>query len=186
MLNPKNWIHLYADYLLNYAYFRVRDKELAEDLMQDTFISALKSQKTYNGTANEKTWLTIILKNKIIDYYRSSLNKHAKLTDSIDNNSNNDYFNGNDTYHWFDKKQPKEWNNTEKTIESKEFNAALNNCMKKMPEKLAAVFTLKYIDDEATETICKEVGITSSNYWVMIHRAKLQLRECLENNWFKA
>jgi len=58
--------------------------------------------------------------------------------------------------------------------------------MKKMPEKLTVVFSLKYIDDEATETICKEVGITTSNYWVMIHRAKLQLRECLEKNWFKA
>jgi RNA polymerase sigma-70 factor (ECF subfamily) len=58
--------------------------------------------------------------------------------------------------------------------------------MQKMPEKLATVFSLKYIDDEATEIICKEVGITSSNYWVMIHRAKLQLRECLEKNWFKA
>lgn len=184
MLNPKNWISLYADYLLNYAYFRVRDKALAEDLMQDTFISALKSQHTYNGTANEKTWLTAILKNKIIDYYRSKLSKQSKITDSIDNNTNNDYFNAETSYHWFEKKQPQDWNSTEKSIESIEFNTTLVNCMKKMPEKLAAVFSLKYIDDEATETICKEVGITSSNYWVIIHRAKLQLRECLEKNWF--
>lgn len=186
MLNPKNWVTLYADYLLNYAYFRVRNRELAEDLMQDTFISALKSQHTYNGLANEKTWLTVILKNKIIDYYRSNLNKHSKLTDSIDNNTNNDFFNSDNTYHWFEKKQPQEWNNIEKSIESTEFNSALNNCMQKMPEKLASVFVLKYMDDKATEDICKEAGITSSNYWVMIHRAKILLRECLENNWFKA
>jgi RNA polymerase sigma-70 factor (ECF subfamily) len=186
MLNPKNWVALYADYLLNYAFFRVRDKAFAEDLMQETFISALKSQHTYNGTANEKTWLTAILKNKIIDFYRSKLNKYSKLTDSIDNNTNNDFFNADTNFHWFESKQPHHWNNTDKAIESDEFNIALNNCMKKMPEKLAVVFSLKYIDDEATEHICKEVGITSSNYWVMIHRAKLQLRECLEKNWFKA
>jgi len=184
MLNPKNWINFYADYLLNYAYFRVRNRELAEDLIQETFISALKSQHTYNGTANEKTWLTAILKNKIIDYYRSSLSNQSKITDSINGNTNNDFFNTETSFHWFEKKQPQDWNNTEKSIESAEFNAALANCMQKMPEKLAVVYSLKYIDDEATETICKEVGITSSNYWVMIHRAKLQLRECLEKNWF--
>ena len=78
MLNPKTWISLYADYLLNYAYFRVRNRELAEDLMQDTFISALKSQHTYNGTASEKTWLTAILKNKIIDYYLSINQNYCK------------------------------------------------------------------------------------------------------------
>lgn len=186
MLHPENWISLYADYLLNYAFFRVRNRELAEDLMQETFISALKSQDTYNGTANEKTWLTAILKNKIIDYYRSKLNKQTKITDSIDNNTNNDFFNADDGFHWFEKKQPHNWNNTDKTIESDEFNKILLHCMKKMPEKLSAVFSLKYLDDEATENICKELGITSSNYWVMMHRAKLQLRECLEINWFNS
>ena len=176
MLNPKNWVTLFADYLLNYAFFRVRDRALAEDLMQETFISALKSQHTYNVTANEKTWLTAILKNKIIDYYRSKLGKNSKLTDSIDGNTNNDFFNTETSFHWFEKRQPQDWNNSDKAIETDEFNNTFNDCMKKMPEKLAVVFSLKYIDDEATETICKEVGITTSNYWVMIHRAKLQLR----------
>lgn len=184
MLQPENWIALYADNLLNYAYFRVRNRELAEDLIQDTFISALKSQQTYNGTASEKTWLTAILKNKIIDYYRSNLNKYSKLTDSFDGNANNDFFDSKKDFFWAEGKIPKEWNVTENSIENNEFNATLLNCMEKMPQKLVAVFSLKYIDDEATETICKEVGITSSNYWVMIHRAKLQLRECLEKNWF--
>jgi len=186
MLHPENWINLYADYLLNYAYFRVRDRALAEDLIQDTFISALKSQHTYNGTANEKTWLTAILKNKIIDYYRSKLNKYSKLTDSIDNNTNNDFFDSKTDFHWMKGKQPNEWNTTERQLESNEFNTALSDCMQKMPEKLSAVFSLKYIDDEQTEVICKELNISSSNYWVMIHRAKLQLRECLEKNWFNA
>lgn len=184
MLDPKNWISAYGDYLLNHAFFRVRNRELAEDLVQETFISALKSRDTYNGTASERTWLTAILKNKIIDHYRSRLNKQTQQTDSIDNNTNNDFFNSDTAFHWFETKQPKEWNNAEQSIESNEFNTALMECMKKMPEKLATVFSLKYIDDEATETICKEVGITSSNYWVIIHRAKLQLRECLEKNWF--
>lgn len=91
MLDPKNWISAYGDYLLNHAFFRVRNRELAEDLVQETFISALKSRDTYNGTASERTWLTAILKNKIIDHYRSRLNKQTQQTDSIDNNTNNDF-----------------------------------------------------------------------------------------------
>lgn len=183
MLQPENWIALYADYLLNYAFFRVRDRELAEDLMQETFISALKSQQTYNGTAGEKTWLTAILKNKIIDYYRSKLSKYTKLTDSINNTTNNDFFDEKTDFHWMKGKQPSEWNTTERQIESSEFNSAFMDCMQKLPEKLSAIFSLKYIEDEQSEVICKELSITSSNYWVMMHRAKLQLRECLEKNW---
>ncbi len=186
MLNPKNWINLYADYLLNFAFFRVRNRELAEDLIQDTFISALKSQHTYNGTANEKTWLTAILKNKIIDYYRSSLNKYSKLTDSIDNNTNDDYFDEKKSFFWAESKIPTNWNNTDIQIENNEFTSILMNCVDKMPKKLASIFSLKYLDDEETDIICKDLGISSSNYWVMIHRAKLNLRECLEKNWFNA
>lgn len=186
MLQPQNWITLYADYLLNYAFFRIRNRELAEDLIQDTFISALKSQHTYNGTASEKTWLTAILKNKIIDYYRSKLNKYSKLTESIDGNTNNDFFDKETDFHWMKGKQPNEWNTTERQMESSEFNSVLKDCMNKLPEKLASVFSLKYIDDEEKDVICKDLGITSSNYWVIIHRAKLQLRECLEKNWFRA
>jgi RNA polymerase sigma-70 factor (TIGR02943 family) len=186
MLNPADWVKQYADYLLNYAYLRVRNRELAEDLMQETFISALKSQHTYNGTASEKTWLTAILKYKIIDHYRSKLSKQSKLTDSIDQDANNDFFNSGDTFHWFESRKPKDWNTADKILESREFDTALSRCLEKMPERLSAVFSLKYIAGETTESVCKEFGITSSNYWIIIHRAKLQLRECLEKNWFKA
>ncbi len=184
MLQPEKWIELHTDYLLNYAYYRIHDQALAEDLVQDTFIAALKARDSYNGIASEKTWLTAILKNKIIDYYRSRINKYNKITDSIDHDLNNDYFNADDHFHWMKNKAPLTWNNTEKKIEADEFNKTLIDCMSKLPNKLSAVFSLKYIDEEETDIICKDLGISSSNYWVMMHRAKLQLRECLEKNWF--
>lgn len=171
MLEPDKWIQLYANYLLNYAYFRVKDRETAEDLIQETFISALKGKNNFNGESSEKTWLTKILKNKIIDFYRSKLNKYAQVTDSIDSFYSS-YFNANDTDHWQDDKQPHEWADASKPLEQKEFQSVLQACMGKMPEKFAAVFALKYMEDVDTETICKDLQFTSSNYWVIIHRAK--------------
>ena len=184
MLEPEKWISRYASYLLNYAFFRVKDKETAEDLLQETFISALRSKDKYNGDCSEKTWLTIILKNKIIDHYRSKQYKQLQVTDSIDKFYDS-YFNVKDGDHWQEDKQPQEWGDAARPLEQKELSAVLINCMSKMPEKLAAVFTLKYMEDVQTETICKDLQITSSNYWVMMHRAKIQLRECMEKNWFR-
>lgn len=184
MLEPEKWIQRYASYLLNYAFFRVKDKETAEDLIQETFISALKGRADFHGAASEKTWLTTILKNKIIDYYRSKQNKYSRVTDSIDQFYDS-YFSANDGDHWQTDKQPLDWNDAGKPLEQKEFNTVLHRCLSKLPEKTAAVFTLKYMEDVETETICKDLEITSSNYWVIIHRAKIQLRECMEKNWFR-
>lgn len=185
MLEPDKWIQRYAAYLLNYAFYRVKDKETAEDLLQETFIAALRNRDQFQGEASEKTWLTKILKNKIIDHYRSKLNKYAQLTDSTDR-FYADYFNANDDDHWNSVKEPREWNDAGRPLEQAEFHSVLLNCMGKMPEKLAAVFTLKYMEDAETDTICKELQISSSNYWVIMHRARILLRECMEKNWFKS
>jgi RNA polymerase sigma-70 factor (ECF subfamily) len=185
MLHPEKWILLYGNYLLNYAFFRLKDKETAADLVQDTFIAALKSKENYNGTCSEKTWLTIILKNKIVDYYRSKLGKSISNTDSL-NDSFGYFFDINDAgEHWNEKAQPKEWNTPEKITINNELSIALKDCVHKMPEKLAVIFTLRYLEETETAIICKDLNISSSNYWVMIHRAKLQLRECLEKNWIR-
>lgn len=185
MLEPDKWIERYAAYLLNYAYYRVKDKETAEDLLQETFMSALRSKEQFQGDASEKTWLTKIMKNKIIDHYRSKLNKYAQLTDSTDAFYAS-YFNSEDDDHWRIDKQPVEWKDAGSLLEQGEFQSVLLNCMGKMPEKLSAVFSLKYMEDVDTETICKDLQITSSNYWVIMHRARILLRECIEKNWFKS
>jgi RNA polymerase sigma-70 factor (TIGR02943 family) len=190
-LDPEHWIERYSDYLYSFAYARLRKEEVAQDLVQDTFFSALKAKDTFLQNASEKTWLVSILKRKIIDYYRkkSTQNELSILDKPIegeDGTMSHFFENKAPTDgHWTSAGSPNQWGKTfETSVESDEFYDALKKCLTKLPEKTAAAFTLKNMDDLDTEEICKELNITPSNYWVMMHRAKLQLRECLENNWF--
>ena len=164
---------------------RVSDGDLAEDLVQDTFFSALKAKDNFRGTAAEKTWLVSILKNKIIDHYRKTGRKDSqgnrisgKKSVRIDH-----FFNEGE---WSDHSRPTNWNTDyNQAIETKEFFEIFNACVGKMKGKGAIAFKMKYIDQDETDIICKTLEITPSNYWVLIHRAKLLLRECLDKNWFK-
>ena len=190
ILNPEKWIDNYADYLYSYAYNRVNDAETAKDLVQETFFSALKARNGFKGEASEKTWLVSILKRKIIDLYRKNAahpqqsfeeSEQYKVTYSH-------YFteSGFIKGEWNKTHAPKPWNIPEKnSIEQKEFKHILAQCLSKLPKVWSSAFSLKYLEEEESESICKELGITSSNYWVIIHRAKLQMRECLEKNWVK-
>lgn len=187
-LEPDKWIERYADALYGYAYSRINRQDIAEDLVQDTFFSALKAKDTFQFNSSEKTWLIAILKRKIIDHYRkkstqNELNIYDKETkDGFISH----FFEGDGRVdHWTDASAPKEWGkNFETKVETDEFNSILKNCLGKLPEKWAAVFTLKNMEDLDSEEICKELQIAPSNYWVIMHRAKLQLRECMQINWF--
>ena len=190
-LEPEKWIERYSDYLYSFAYARLRKEEVAEDLVQDTFFSALRARDTFLHNASEKTWLISILKRKIIDHYRkkstqNELNIFDKPVQGAD--GTRDHFFEETTMssgHWTDTASPKIWKKDfETSVDSDEFYAILKKCLTKLPEKTAAAFTLRNMDDLDTEEICKELQITPSNFWVMMHRAKLMLRECLEKNWF--
>jgi RNA polymerase sigma-70 factor (TIGR02943 family) len=187
-LNVENWVSLYSDYLYNYATYRVNNTEEARDLVQDTFLSALKAKDSFRHESNEKTWLVSVLKNKIIDYYRKKSTQ--SMQESLDKHQiaggYNDYFNedGNHAGHWSDAAEPKTgYNAAYQQLENKEFYDILNRCLGVLPQKWAAIFRLKNMEDVETDDICKELNITPSNYWVMMHRAKLQLRQCMETNW---
>ena len=191
ILNPEKWIDKYADYLYSFAYNRVNDGETAKDLVQETFLSALKARDGFKGEATEKTWLVSILKRKIIDLYRKNA---AHPQQSFEESEQykvaySHYFSetGFMQGEWNKTNAPKPWNVLEKNnMEQKEFKHILSQCLNKLPKMWASVFSLKYLEEEESESICKELNITSSNYWVIIHRAKLQMRECLEKNWIKA
>jgi RNA polymerase sigma-70 factor (ECF subfamily) len=191
-LEPEKWIERYADYLYSFAYARLRKEEVAEDLVQDTFFSALRAQDTFLNNASEKTWLVSILKRKIIDYYRkkstqNELNIFDKPVQTADGTRDHFFEDSVHSGHWTDASAPKAWKKDfETSVESDEFYDILKRCITKLPEKTAAAFTMKNMDDLDTEEICKELGITPFNYWVMMHRAKLMLRECMEKNWFTA
>ncbi len=187
-LEPDYWVERYADALLNFAFRRTNDLALAEDLVQDTFLSALKARSNFKGNSQEKTWLYSILENKLNDYFRSSNYTFQKQRVNIEAEFFDHFFEKeSEGGHWHNERKPQEWKNLSEENSpdsSEEFYRILQSCLKKLPQKLERIFVLKNIEELETEKICKELAITASNYWVMIHRAKLQLRECLEINWF--
>jgi len=188
-LSPNDWVANYADYLYNIAMYKLNNAALSKDMVQDTFFSALKGKEGFRGEASEKTWLTVILNNKIADYFRKQKNER-----SID-----DYLAATDSdFHdvFFDKsldgfghthhsKLASDWGyHADSRLSDKEFAKILQACIAKIPAKIAGVFLSKYFEGKKAEEICNDFKIKSSNYWVIIHRAKLLLRECLEKNWF--
>lgn len=173
------WVNDYSDILYGYVVQRVSDTDTAKDLLQETFLAAWRNVDKYNGDASVKTWLFTIPKNKIIDHYRKISTMHTEELANGDNGNDSYYFDS--TCHWTEETYPSEWGNL--PLESKEFYAILNKRIKKLKEVQAAVFTMKYFDDMESEEICKVLNITSSNYWVLVHRAKVQLRAYLEVNW---
>jgi RNA polymerase sigma-70 factor (TIGR02943 family) len=179
-LNTNKWIDNYADYLYNYSISRVNNSDLAKDLVQDTFFAGLKSAKNFQGKASERTWLVSILKRKIIDYYRKINSKKGQSEVRM-----SFYDDGENEGSWLEERVPQSWDNaSEKKIENEELKNQLESCIQKLPEKYAIVFRMKNVQEFETEEICKELGITSSNLWVIIHRARTQLRKCMEDNWF--
>ncbi len=184
MLDPRRWVSRYADYLYTYAVFRVNDQELAHDLVQETFLAALQRVGKFEGRCTEKTWLTAILKNKVIDVYRSRSTGFAKEADTIcTEDTDTDFFDPDDG-HWNDRHRPARLGIEQSdALENKEFQKILEACMKKLPALWLSVFTMKHIDEESTDIICRQLKVTSSNFWVIIHRTKVNLRSCLQKNW---
>ncbi len=180
-LNAEDWIEKYGDLLYAYARVRVSDTVIAEDIVQETFLNAWKNKASYKGIASEKTWLFAICKNKIIDHYRKRSNSPVSYGDT---DNTNQYF--DDRQHWATGKGPGEWGvNYKQPVETKEFYKMFESCKEKLQELQRSVFVLKYLEDADAKEICKVLNISSSNYWVLMHRAKLQLRECIEKNWIK-
>ncbi|WP_298495422.1 sigma-70 family RNA polymerase sigma factor [uncultured Algibacter sp.] len=179
IINPNKWIDLYADYLFNYTISRVSDREKAQDLVQDTFLAGLKSMKNFKGEASERTWLISILKRKIIDHYRKINSNKGKAEVRI--NYNDSESEGD----WLEERVADPFDKTaEDTMQNNELSDAIYNCLGKLPQKQADVFKMKTIQGFETEVICNELNITASNLWVIIHRARTAMADCLKENWF--
>ncbi|RYZ35217.1 MAG: sigma-70 family RNA polymerase sigma factor [Sphingobacteriales bacterium] len=180
VLSPQLWVNNYADMLFRYVYLRLADKEVAEDLVQETFLNAWKSRSTYNGNASEKNWLFAICRNKIVDHLRKNSGERAGMRSAGEALTERYYFDDQD--HWTPDAGPADWSINELPV-SKEFFQVLDRCRSKLKKPQLAAFTLRYIDELDTDDICALMKISVANYWVLIHRAKLQLRECLQVNW---
>lgn len=178
-IDPTKWIDLYSDYLFNYTITRVNNKDMAEDLVQETFLAGLKSMKNFKGEASERTWLISILKRKIIDYYRKINSNKGKA--EVRMSYSDDETEGD----WLEERVADPFDKTaEDLMQNSELGDAILECLSKLPEKQAEVFRMKTIEGYETEVICKELDITPSNLWVIIHRARTAMASCLEENWF--
>lgn len=179
-INPNKWIDLYSDYLFNFTISRVSDREIAQDLVQDTFLAALKSMKNFKGEASERTWLISILKRKIIDYYRKINSNKGKAEVRITYNGDSETEGD-----WLEERVADPFDKTaEDKMQNEELGEAILKCLSKLPEKQAEVFKMKTIQGFETEVICNELNITASNLWVIIHRARTSMAACLKENWF--
>ena len=189
MLEPQHWVERYGDYLFNFALLRVNDREKAEDLVQETFLAGLKGKDRFMGKSSERTWLTSILKRKVIDVYRKQYSSKESSLDAYERDvSDGDFYRSEDPFrgHWLDGKGPNSYSLLpEGEMEQQELARFIQLCIEGLPPQLASAFIMKMIDEEDSDTICKELGITPSNLWVMMHRARLRMRECLESKWLK-
>ncbi len=186
-LDPAVWLDTYGDYLYNYAYSRLHDQAAAEDAVQETFVAALRSRETFQGASTERTWLVGILRHKIIDHLRRLFRDRADEADRPLPVEEVDVFvrSGHRPGDWHPNRVPGHWSaDPEKLLREKEFQSVLERCLEILPERLGACFTLYEMEGFSTEEICKELQITATNLWVMLHRTRRQLRRCLEINWF--
>lgn len=178
VIKAEEWVTRYSDYLYNYTIVRVNNHEVAQDLISETFLAGLKSAANFKGEASERTWLISILKRKIIDHYRKSNSKKGKaevrMTYSGEDNDGD----------WLEERVSDPFDKTaEDTLENEELGTAIYNCLEGINPKQAAIFKMKTIDNFDTEAICNEFNITPSNLWVIIHRARTAMADCLEKNW---
>ncbi len=186
-LEPQLWVDRHGDYLYNYAIVRVNDPEKAGDLVQDTFLAGLKAKENFQGRSSERTWLTSILKRKIIDTYRKSYSsRETSMSEYQEEIGDGDYYEGTGPFkgHWLEGRGPHSDSLIpDGELEQSELRRIIEICISLLPPNLASVFIMKMIDETESDEVCKELGITSSNLWVMLHRARLKMRGCVESKW---
>ena len=186
--DPAGWVDQYGDFLYRFALSKVNDPSVAEDLVQETFLAALKARANFQGRSSARTWLIAILKHKIVDHIRKRVREPASdKVESLSDATANDPIEGNfkDDGGW--RHRPAKWVvNPMKIYRQKEFMDVLYRCLSGLPERQADAFMMREIDGLSTEEICKALNISPTNSWVMLYRARMWLRQCIEINWLDA
>lgn len=179
------WVEEHSDKMYSWALHKTSIPEVAQDIVQDVFLSAYKSFDNFREDSKPRTWLLSILNNKIIDYYRK---KGKSIQSSLDAEQDQEeqlekqFF--NQKGQWKNPVWNAEWQEEQHLLDNSEFNTALENCIDDLPENWAFVIRSKYIFNKEGKAIRQELGISSSNFWQITRRAKLMLKNCLDNNWF--
>jgi RNA polymerase sigma-70 factor, ECF subfamily len=185
VISPDRWVDCHGDYLFQYALARVREPAVAEDLVQDTFLAALKSRDRFRGQSSERTWLVGILRHKLFDYLRRKGREAPQEKDLLqDEESRRMHSSGWSKGCWIKEEVPSDWVSPADSLCEKEFWVVLDKCCSKLPKAVARVFLLREMDGMESRDICETLDISQSNLWVMLHRARLALQRCLQTNWF--
>ncbi|MFC1758376.1 sigma-70 family RNA polymerase sigma factor, partial [Planctomycetota bacterium] len=180
VLAPSLWVDEHLDFLYRYAFARLRDKNSAEEVVQETFLAGVRYADQFSGRGTERAWLLGILKRKIIDFVRSRV-KHAGSASYEDENDL--------TAQLFDaagnwKAGAMKWSSApNRKVEMDELWDVVKGCLECLPQGQADVFVLSVMEDMDSSEICEELGITSANYWVRMHRARLGLAKCVSERW---
>jgi RNA polymerase sigma-70 factor (ECF subfamily) len=178
--DPDQWVDRYGNMMYRYALARLSNPEAAKDLVQEALAAAVQSYKSFKGRSSTKTWLIAILKRKIVDHYRQLSNRQE--TDDIESVADSVQNQFDQSGHW--RVMPSQWQvNPADNYEQKEFMDVLYACISRLPSRLAEIFMLREFEELDTQAICNQLNITESNCWVMLYRARMQLRGCLETNW---
>lgn len=166
---------------MRYAMLQLRNPDQAEDVVQETLLAAIEGRARFAGGSSLKTWLTGILKHKILDAIRRKSREQSLSTAGDDETETVDAMFKQDG-HW--QEAPATWGDPEQALENRKFWEVFELCSRLMPERTARIFMLREVMEMTTEEICQECAITPTNLWVILHRARLILRECLEIKWF--
>ncbi len=172
--------------LLRFARLQLRDAGAAEDAVQETLLAALTGSHTFESRSSYKTWLISILRNKIIDIIRDQ-GREVPASSLADDEAGDEQL--ADTLfdrrgHWQAEARPARWADPEASFEQKQFWAVFEACLDRLPAKAARVFMMREFLGLETDEICKETGMSTSNCWVVLHRARQGLRTCLDTRWF--
>jgi RNA polymerase sigma-70 factor (ECF subfamily) len=174
---------VHRDYLFKFARLQLRNDTWAEDAVSETLLAALSHPQSFGNRSQLKTWLVGILKHKVIDMFRHHAREVCLEVDADDGGHDElDALVFKADGHFASR--PSDWGNPEQDLSSRQFLAVLEACTEKMPPAMGRVFLMREWLELSSEEICAELGLTATNLYVSLHRARLRLRECLELNWF--
>lgn len=184
--DPSTWVDAYGDALYRFALVRLRDAGLAEEAVQETFLSALSAAASFAGRSSERTWLFGILKRKVVDALRrrtrerpmGSGSEGASPDDVVDS-----LFQARGSWD----RPPGKWAADPAALaESTDFWRVFDDCFDGLPARAAQAFSLRVMDGEESDEACKILGVSANHLFVILHRARTRLRQCLEASWFEA
>ena len=180
-VDPAEWVDRYGEVLYRYAIVRVRKREVAEDLVQDTLLAALKSHDRFEGQSAEQTWIIGILRHKVMDYIRSTRRGMARVTDDSQIDWFADFF--DDRGGWRKAPDPTAIN-PDSLLEKEEFWDVFDACLGALSPRTREAFARRVIENEETSVISGALDVTVNNLWVILFRARTQMRRCLMTKWF--